>query len=410
MRNIPLAWNVPQGMFNLSFVTACTVRKNTFRKTTFCGTAAPQPGAAAPTAHGFRVELKLFSVPFLSRKGSRRRPPVFGGFMERYRLKNIIILILVLVNAFLLASLSMRKSAEQDAFRRTAEELVELFAADGMTLDAYAISREAPPSGVALVRDPDLEAKAAAFLLGGSPAYADSGGGIYQYRTDAGTVLFRSSGGFEAAGTFGAGRGEDFCREFCRTFSFSEPLFQYEENSGLNGIASAVFQLYRHLHPGRRRRHRRQRCAPPPGQLIRRPRPQRCGTPQRRRGPRRLPANAPGTGGRRLRRRGHQSLLRAPERRLPPLPGSRLADCHRYGKLLCKLLHRRCHGGLRADRSGPPFSFTILSHLFQKYSWKGLHYLAPCGMISLHGCVFIFSRPGPRFKSPDRGYDLTRSG
>ncbi|MCI8400416.1 MAG: hypothetical protein HFF90_13635 [Oscillibacter sp.] len=161
--------------------------------------------------------------------------------MERYRLKNIIILILVLVNAFLLASLSMRKSAEQDAFRRTAEELVELFAADGMTLDAYAISREAPPSGVALVRDPDLEAKAAAFLLGGSPAYADSGGGIYQYRTDAGTVLFRSSGGFEAAGTFGAGRGEDFCREFCRTFSFSEPLFQYEENSGLNGTASAVF-------------------------------------------------------------------------------------------------------------------------------------------------------------------------
>ena len=46
--------------------------------------------------------------------------------MERYRLKNIIILILVLVNAFLLASLSIRKSAEQDAFRRTAEQLVTL--------------------------------------------------------------------------------------------------------------------------------------------------------------------------------------------------------------------------------------------------------------------------------------------
>lgn len=160
--------------------------------------------------------------------------------MERYRLKNIIILILVLVNAFLLASLSMRKSAEQDSFRRTAEELIELFAADGMTLDAYAISREAPPAGVSLTRDPEQEAGAAAFLLGDSPSYADSGGGIYQYRTKNGTVLFRSSGAFEAAGTFGAGRGQEFCREFCREFSFSEPVFQMEEDG--RGTAAAVFQ------------------------------------------------------------------------------------------------------------------------------------------------------------------------
>lgn len=160
--------------------------------------------------------------------------------MERYRLKNIIILILILLNAFLLASLSMRKSAEQDSFRRTAEELMELFAADGMTLDVYAISREDPPAGVSLTRDPELEAEAAAFLLGDHPSYADSGGGIYQYRTKNGTALFRSSGGFEAAGTFGAGRGEEFCREFCQSFSFSEPMFQLEDSGG--GTAAAVFE------------------------------------------------------------------------------------------------------------------------------------------------------------------------
>lgn len=160
--------------------------------------------------------------------------------MERYRLKNIIILILVLVNAFLLASLFMRRSAEQDAFRRTAQELVELFAADGMALDVYAISREDPPGGVTLVRDPELEAKAAAFLLGDGPAYDDSGGGIYQYRSRNGTVLFRSSGAFEAVGTFGAGRGEEFCREFCRKFSYSEPEFHLDGEQ--SGTAAAVLQ------------------------------------------------------------------------------------------------------------------------------------------------------------------------
>ena len=49
--------------------------------------------------------------------------------MERYRLKNIIILILVLVNISLLSSLLYRKSEEYGMLRRTEDELVELFAA-----------------------------------------------------------------------------------------------------------------------------------------------------------------------------------------------------------------------------------------------------------------------------------------
>ncbi len=160
--------------------------------------------------------------------------------MERYRLKNIIILILVLVNAFLLASLSIRKSAEQDAFRRTAEQLVTLFAADGMDLDIYAISRDTPPEAQALTRDTALEAQAAAYLLGDTPAESDQGGGIYEYKAAAGTVLFRSSGSFEAAGTLGQGDPEAFCQEFCETFSYAEPKFQLEDGSG----TAATYFLY----------------------------------------------------------------------------------------------------------------------------------------------------------------------
>ena len=43
--------------------------------------------------------------------------------MERFRLKNIIILILVLLNGFLVSSLAQRRTAERDAFHRTAEQL-----------------------------------------------------------------------------------------------------------------------------------------------------------------------------------------------------------------------------------------------------------------------------------------------
>ena len=52
--------------------------------------------------------------------------------MDRFRLKNIIILILLLLNGFLLFSLAQRRTMQRDAFRRTAEELVALFEGDGM--------------------------------------------------------------------------------------------------------------------------------------------------------------------------------------------------------------------------------------------------------------------------------------
>lgn len=153
-------------------------------------------------------------------------------------MKNIIILILLLVNVFLLVSLAQRRSAEQDAFRRTAEQLVALFAEDGMTLDPYAISRDAPPDGVSLARDAALEEQAAAFLLGKALTSSDQGGGIHHYAGAAGEALFRSSGGFEASGTLTEEDAEDFCRDFCRTFSYDTPDIRLDETG--SGVFSAV--------------------------------------------------------------------------------------------------------------------------------------------------------------------------
>lgn len=155
--------------------------------------------------------------------------------MDRCRLKNIIILILALLNGFLLFSLAQRRASERDAYHRTAEQLVALFQEDGMVLDSRAISRDAPPDAVALTRDTVLEEQAAAFLLGDSLSSSDQGGGIFHYSGAAGEALFRSSGGFEAAGTLAEDDVEEFCRDFCRTFSYDAPAIR------LDGEGSGVF-------------------------------------------------------------------------------------------------------------------------------------------------------------------------
>lgn len=161
--------------------------------------------------------------------------------MDRFRLKNLIILILLLLNGFLLFSLAQRRTAEREAFRRTAEQLTALFEGDGMTLDPDAISTDAPPDGVTLARDTALEEQAAAFLLGEVLSSSDQGGGIYHYSGAGGEALFRSSGGFEASGVLAERDPEEACKAFCRTFSYEAPDVRLDEEGSGVFSASAVY-------------------------------------------------------------------------------------------------------------------------------------------------------------------------
>ena len=99
--------------------------------------------------------------------------------MERYRLKNIIILILALLNACLLGILALRANEEHASLRQAREQLVSLFASAGVTLDAGLISDETPPASLTLNRDEAEEQSLAAYLLGGTPVRSDQGGGIF---------------------------------------------------------------------------------------------------------------------------------------------------------------------------------------------------------------------------------------
>ena len=131
--------------------------------------------------------------------------------MERYRLKNIIILILVLLNAFLLVSLGIRGTKEHTARRAQQQELVALFAADGMTLDPALIPSDTELSAYTLIREESLEKRVAVFWLGSISERTAQGGGIYTYSGSHGAAVFRDTGSFDIAGALSSGDAESLC-------------------------------------------------------------------------------------------------------------------------------------------------------------------------------------------------------
>ena len=158
--------------------------------------------------------------------------------MERYRLKNIIIIILLLLNVFLMGSLFTRETSERFSHSRAEEQLAALFAADGISLSSETIPEENPPATLSLIRSMDYDRSIAEFFLGKSLTRADQGGGIHNYSGEKGVALFRSNGGFDIAGSLSSENGETLCRDFCKTFSLDEPVFALNEEG--SGTASAA--------------------------------------------------------------------------------------------------------------------------------------------------------------------------
>lgn len=166
--------------------------------------------------------------------------------MDRYQLKNIIIIILLLVNGFLLGSLIARDSAARAARTRSAQQLVELFAEDNLALDPEVISDKAPPSAYALSKTAEREQAVASFFLGKSLSHAQEGDGVYTtYTSPKGAAMFRSDGSFDIAGTLATEDVESFCRSFCETFSYTAPELLLDDTG--SGTAEAVYRYNKNL-------------------------------------------------------------------------------------------------------------------------------------------------------------------
>ena len=117
--------------------------------------------------------------------------------METRRLKNIAILILLLLNAFLLLLLGYQYLQAEEAARDTREQLSVLFASQELELSAQADLSQSPLSPLVLSRHQEGEAAMAESLLGGPVTAASQGGGIVTYTGEAGSIQFRSGGGFD---------------------------------------------------------------------------------------------------------------------------------------------------------------------------------------------------------------------
>ena len=142
--------------------------------------------------------------------------------METRRLKNIVILILVILNVFLAALLVNYRLQGARARRSMLEELERLFSASAISLsEDLDLEIPAPPS-LSVERDLTAEAEIAATLLGEAVAGEHQGGGIYSYTGALGTVHFRSSGNFdyvpEAPRVLEDPQG--FCEDFCAAFGY----------------------------------------------------------------------------------------------------------------------------------------------------------------------------------------------
>ena len=141
--------------------------------------------------------------------------------MEAYRLKKMIILILVFLNLFLLEMLGRQLWQERAAQRRLEQELRQLYEGYEMTLAEDVDLVPPPPDSLSLSRDLKAEAALAAFLLEEETAAQDQGGGIYSYSGRRGTVRFRSNGSFDFAALHPETADPlTFCRTFCETFGY----------------------------------------------------------------------------------------------------------------------------------------------------------------------------------------------
>ena len=150
--------------------------------------------------------------------------------MDAYRLKNITILILVILNLFLLGIWGRHLWQDRSSQRRMEQELRQFCSDQGLHL-AEDIDLVPPPhASLSLNRSLEAEAQMAAFILEEEVAAQDEGGGIYSYTGRLGTVRFRSNGTFSyTPRNHPVSSSEAMSNSFCDTFGYDITLRNHSE-------------------------------------------------------------------------------------------------------------------------------------------------------------------------------------
>ena len=154
--------------------------------------------------------------------------------MKASRLKTIVIVILLLVNAFLLFLLLSRRAEQTQAYERTVEQLCELFDRSGVSFDCALLPENSDVYALSPERSSTREMAFAKSLLGDDVSAFDSGGGISRYSSSLGSCSLRSGGTVDAVLSRPLNDAAQFSRELFRSFGYEEV------SSSLNGGSGSV--------------------------------------------------------------------------------------------------------------------------------------------------------------------------
>jgi len=120
------------------------------------------------------------------------------------KLKNIVLLILVLTNLFLLWFVLRKGYQEESQARQARESAVSFLAGRGIQADESRVPRTMDLVPQTAERDRDQEGAAAAALLKGETAVESRGGEVYRYENANGSIQFHNDGAFSAELTPGS--------------------------------------------------------------------------------------------------------------------------------------------------------------------------------------------------------------
>ncbi len=115
--------------------------------------------------------------------------------MEWPKLKNIIILILLLANLFLVGMLIVQERGSARYQEQALHNATSVLEQNGITMERSAIPQQTDFSAQVLERDQESEQELVTALLG-TCAFSDLGGGRYLYEGPLGQAEFRSNGNF----------------------------------------------------------------------------------------------------------------------------------------------------------------------------------------------------------------------
>lgn len=115
--------------------------------------------------------------------------------MEWSKLKNIIILILLVANLFLLVMTGVQQRSSAQRREQALDDAVSVLERSGIKVDRNDLPSELDLVPLTVERDRQAEGDLAAALLGECASY-DLGSGRYAYESPLGTAEFRSNGNF----------------------------------------------------------------------------------------------------------------------------------------------------------------------------------------------------------------------